>query len=187
MRDPARGPVSITLGPGETFMRELTFRVRADAQPGQYFCEGAAGYFPNAVCRQGFLWTKVPTSLPRADGRFLSPPEHATGPEAIVYEGFDVAIASADADLDGAPAGLVGYPNPFSRSTTLAYTLAERSDVSLKVYDVTGRLVATLANGSQDAGTHRVLFDAGMLASGTYLCRLQVGDEIRTHRILVVH
>jgi hypothetical protein len=66
------------------------------------------------------------------------------------------------------------YPNPFNPSTTINFTLAEDSHVSLRVFDMLGREVATLANGEMKAGeVHNVLFDASKLSSGLYFYRLE--------------
>jgi len=65
------------------------------------------------------------------------------------------------------------YPNPFNPSTVISYRLAVRSSVSLKVFDVLGREVATLASGEEAAGSYQVRFDAGDLSSGVYFYRLQ--------------
>jgi serine protease AprX len=64
------------------------------------------------------------------------------------------------------------YPNPFNPTTTIAYTLPVKSNVSLKVYDILGREVATLVSEPQQAGQHNVLFEATRLANGTYLYKL---------------
>lgn len=66
------------------------------------------------------------------------------------------------------------YPNPFNPSTTIYYDLAANSFVTLKVYDLLGREVATLVDGQQDAGAHKSVFDGTRLASGVYFYRLQV-------------
>ncbi|MDG5766031.1 T9SS type A sorting domain-containing protein [Balneolales bacterium ANBcel1] len=65
------------------------------------------------------------------------------------------------------------YPNPFNPVTQIPFTLPETADVQLQVFDVTGRLVATLASGYRPAGAHIVQFDAGGLASGLYIVRIQ--------------
>ncbi|MGE5315942.1 MAG: DUF1573 domain-containing protein [Acidobacteriota bacterium] len=64
------------------------------------------------------------------------------------------------------------YPNPFNPSTTIRFSLAERSRVSLVVYDVTGRTASVLANGEMPAGAYTATFDGGTLASGVYFYRL---------------
>ncbi|NBC15759.1 MAG: T9SS type A sorting domain-containing protein [Bacteroidetes bacterium] len=73
------------------------------------------------------------------------------------------------------------YPNPFNPSTRITYTLPQPGQVTLRVYDVAGRRVATLHDRAQGAGTHVATWDgrdqAGRaVASGTYLYRLEVVD-----------
>lgn len=63
------------------------------------------------------------------------------------------------------------FPNPFNPTTTISYSLAARSNVSLKVYDVLGKEIATLAQGEHEAGEYRVNFNASGLASGMYIYR----------------
>ncbi len=77
------------------------------------------------------------------------------------------------------------YPNPFNPTTSIAYGLPERGAVSLRIYDINSRIVATLVDMVQDAGEHQVLFDASALASGTYLCRLEMdGHSVSRSMIL---
>jgi Secretion system C-terminal sorting domain len=64
------------------------------------------------------------------------------------------------------------YPNPFNPTTTIQYTVKSTGNVSLKVYDVVGREVANLVDGTQNAGNHEVKFLASNLASGVYFYRL---------------
>lgn len=69
------------------------------------------------------------------------------------------------------------YPNPFNPSTNISYSLGSRQFVSLKVFDMLGKEVATLVNDYQDAGLHTLKFttDQLNLSSGIYLYRLQSG------------
>ncbi|HTY35714.1 MAG TPA: aryl-sulfate sulfotransferase, partial [Bacteroidota bacterium] len=67
------------------------------------------------------------------------------------------------------------YPNPFNPSTKIRFSLPEQADISLQVFDVLGRKVATLAQGSRAAGTYTVQFDASQFASGAYYCVLLAG------------
>jgi photosystem II stability/assembly factor-like uncharacterized protein len=64
------------------------------------------------------------------------------------------------------------YPNPFNPVTTIQFTLSGPDDITLTVYDLLGRRVAVLLNGSLPAGTHSAVFDARHLASGVYLYRI---------------
>lgn len=66
------------------------------------------------------------------------------------------------------------YPNPFNPSTQIAFELLTSGKVSLKVFDVMGRQVASLVDQTLAAGTHSVTFDASSLSSGVYFYRLQV-------------
>jgi hypothetical protein len=61
------------------------------------------------------------------------------------------------------------YPNPFNPTTVISYQLSMNSNVTLKVYDMLGREVASLVNELKRAGTHSVSFDASKLSSGLYL------------------
>ncbi len=81
---------------------------------------------------------------------------------------------------------LTSYPNPVRRQGTLEYTLPEAGEVTLKVYDVLGRRVATLAEGRKQAGRHEVSLRVGDLPSGAYFGRLEAGGETRTQKITVV-
>jgi uncharacterized cupredoxin-like copper-binding protein len=78
------------------------------------------------------------------------------------------------------------YPNPFNPATTIKYDLPHPSHVSLSVYDVRGREVATLLNHEQSAGTHTVQWDASGVGSGVYFYRLKVGGFAQTKRMLLL-
>jgi hypothetical protein len=78
------------------------------------------------------------------------------------------------------------YPNPFNPSTRLRYELPATTRVSLAVYDIRGRLVARLVEGTQAAGAHEVQFTPRGLASGVYLAHLQAGGQVRTTRMLLM-
>ncbi len=87
------------------------------------------------------------------------------------------------------PAGFVleqNYPNPFNPTTTIIYQLPVVSNVTLIVYDLLGRPVATLVNEHQTAGRHSVKFDAGELPSGVYFYRLQAGSFVRTKKMILL-
>jgi hypothetical protein len=64
------------------------------------------------------------------------------------------------------------YPNPFNPNTVISYQLSVVSNVSLKVYDILGREVATLVDGMKETGYYSVTFDGSRLASGVYFVRL---------------
>ena len=78
------------------------------------------------------------------------------------------------------------YPNPFNPTTTISYTIPEDGMVTLKVYDVLGREVATLVNEAQKVGRYEVNFDASRLASGVYFYRLAAGSHVITKKMLML-
>ena len=65
------------------------------------------------------------------------------------------------------------YPNPFNPSTTIEFTLPERSFVKLVIFNTLGQEVAVLVNEEKGAGTHRIVWNASAYPSGVYFYRLE--------------
>jgi hypothetical protein len=80
---------------------------------------------------------------------------------------------------------LPNYPNPFNPSTTISYVLSEPEFVSLDIYTILGRKVATLSDGMQQAGNHRAIWNAGGLPSGIYFARLKTDTWSQTIKMLL--
>jgi len=78
------------------------------------------------------------------------------------------------------------YPNPFNPSTTIEYSLVTSGLVSVRVYDVLGREVATLVNETEEAGFYSVTFNASKLSSGIYFAKLQRGDKMQMKKMLMI-
>jgi hypothetical protein len=78
------------------------------------------------------------------------------------------------------------YPNPFNPTTRIEYSIPKPSHVSLKVFDLLGREVATLVDEVQNAGFKSVEFNAGGLASGVCFYRLRVGNSVETKKLMIV-
>jgi len=76
------------------------------------------------------------------------------------------------------------HPNPFNASARFEFTLPSRSDVSLKLIDVQGRLVSTLVDGNKAAGEHLVTIDGTGLPSGMYFIVLDTPDRTAVQKIL---
>jgi len=86
---------------------------------------------------------------------------------------------------------ITNHPNPFNPTTTFRFALTTRALVALRVYDVTGRLVASIVDDVRDAGIHEVVWngrssEGGMLPSGVYHARLTAGGVERTRRVVLV-
>lgn len=95
------------------------------------------------------------------------------------------AMASV-AGLPAVPTLRDAYPNPFAAQTRIGYTVPEAMPVRLSVYDVTGRLVARLADGIEAAGVHERVFAADGLPSGLYVVRLEAGATVETRRLVLL-
>jgi hypothetical protein len=76
------------------------------------------------------------------------------------------------------------YPNPFNPSTTIQYELPVGSNVTLSVYDVLGKEVATLVNGNIEAGVHSVQFNAANISSGIYFYMLRTGSFVENKKMM---
>jgi hypothetical protein len=101
-------------------------------------------------------------------------------PVEITIVGVNDKIVANDFGLEQ------NYPNPFNPSTKINYNLAERSNVSLKVYDILGNEVATLVNTTEDAGKHAVTFDGKNLASGLYIYTLKAGNFTSSKKMILI-
>lgn len=100
------------------------------------------------------------------------------------------ALQVANEDLAGIPTkyGLEqNYPNPFNPSTSISFSLPENAKVTLAVYDLLGRKVATLLdNKDLNAAVHSVQFDASSLASGMYFYRIEAGTFTSIKRMMLI-
>jgi predicted acyl esterase len=81
---------------------------------------------------------------------------------------------------------LQNYPNPFNSSTVISFTLRERSDIALDIYDLLGRRIAAVFNGSLDAGSHTIRFNGKDMPSGVYFYRLSRGKVVDTRKMVLV-
>jgi len=78
------------------------------------------------------------------------------------------------------------FPNPFNPATSIQYKIAGRNHVTLKIYDVLGREVATLVNGYVESGEYNVTFDAPRLSSGIYFYELRTGSFRSVKKMLLM-
>jgi len=78
------------------------------------------------------------------------------------------------------------YPNPFNPSTEINYTLEKSGNVTLKIYDSLGSLVATIVDGFMRAGKHSVKFNAKDLTSGVYFYRIETDNFTSTRKMLLI-
>ena len=81
---------------------------------------------------------------------------------------------------------LNNYPNPFNPSTVISYSMNGSGFVSLKIYDMTGREVASLVNEDQLSGSHSVNFNAGNLSSGVYYYTLTINGITEQRKSMIL-
>ncbi|MBU0517582.1 S8 family serine peptidase [bacterium] len=156
--------------PGWTINRpDMFFPVPGTYAGGNYIMNGRLGNHPGDIWDESsFAWSKTGAST----GEFVPfiPQESYPDPFDRITTG-DEGAPSADLPFEYAL--YQNYPNPFNPTTTISYALPEAGKVSLMVYDISGRQVATLVDGYRNAGSHHVQFDAQGLASGVYIYRME--------------
>ena len=151
---------SATIAPGATFTGTVRMRISRRSPAGTYTIVGHAGDYPTSEASDSFTAIKEGSSAP------------------------DFAKAGAEV-----PTELVldqNYPNPFNPSTTIKYGIPEDGVVSIKVYNVMGREVATLVNDWKNAGTYEVSFDASRFSAGVYLFSIDAGGQTIVNRMTLL-
>jgi hypothetical protein len=103
----------------------------------------------------------------------------------------DMGQPMADADLPRATSLSQNFPNPFNPATRVKFGLKEKGHVSLRIYDVSGRLVRVLIDEILDAGSYEVVWDGTngedrSAASGIYFCRMETTDYERTLKMVML-
>ena len=78
------------------------------------------------------------------------------------------------------------YPNPFNPITLIRYRLENRSNIRLKIFDITGKEIITLSEGIKEPGEYKAEFDGSNLPSGIYLYRLEAGENILTRKMMLL-
>ncbi len=129
---------------------------------------------------------------------FINPEENNSGPKftvmAVLASGsvveFQESVTTSVGE-NGASVPTVfqlgqNYPNPFNPSTAIEFAIPSTQTAVLKVFDVTGREVATLVDNELGAGVYTISFEAGNLASGVYFYKLKTQDFVQTRRMILM-
>lgn len=95
-------------------------------------------------------------------------------------------LDKSDTGIPGKVALFQNYPNPFNPATQIHFVIPESSEVTLTIYDLTGRKVAELINGMLPAGAHTASFNAVNLSSGTYIYQLKSNNIVQTKRMTLI-
>jgi len=108
------------------------------------------------------------------------------GEKTYEANGFQVARVLDINELPDQFGIINAYPNPFNSSTTISYNLLEGSEISLGIYDLTGREVIELNSGFEKPGLHSVTIDGASLSSGVYIVQLQTDRAASKQKITLV-
>jgi hypothetical protein len=100
---------------------------------------------------------------------------------SLMWWGLTVGVAKSINPVPDGYALTQNYPNPFNPATLINYQLPAASNVTLKVFDILGREIATLVDGMKEAGNYTISFDGSHLSSGVYFARMtaQEGNAIQ--------
>lgn len=108
---------------------------------------------------------------------------------SVIYGGtYTFTVTGVENEVSG-PTGFAlsqNFPNPFNPTTSIKFNVGERANVTLKVYDMLGREVATLVNEVKESGSYDVNFDAAKLSSGTYVYKLTAGNFVETKKMVLL-
>ena len=109
--------------------------------------------------------------------------EGSTRFEADAFTVLDLTVAS---EIPNEYYLTQAYPNPFNATTKLSYGLPEAAHITIQVYDLTGRIVATPVNGEQTAGYHNITWHSGNVSSGMYIIRMESADFKAASKVMLV-
>ena len=138
---------------------------------------------------QGMSWTIFATLGYPVRSLFIDQDNYLYASSAARIFKSSSAVTSVSQNAQTMPRSFSLYqnfPNPFNPSTVISYQLPVNSVVTLKVYDILGRLVSTLVEDRQTAGNHSVTFNAGNLSSGVYFYRLSAGSFVQTKKLTLL-
>jgi hypothetical protein len=172
---PVLGPLSLTV-PGSASLTRLRLQtVPGSAPPGLYLYRGYLGDYPSVkVDSSAFNFSKMATG------------EAGLGVDDWSNSGEPFPGEAALSRQPSAFSLIAVTPNPFNPTTVASFELRVPSHVSLKVYDVAGRLVAALVDGWREAGSHQATFNGSRLASGVYLYVLKAGGQTVSGKMALI-
>ena len=112
---------------------------------------------------------------------------------AVLYANipYSLIVGVTDASQPLSYLLLNNYPNPFNPSTKINYSIPERDNVKIIIYDLLGRVVANLVNEEIDAGDHSIVWngtnnDKAIVTSGVYFARLITSNAVKTIKMMLI-
>jgi len=172
--------LTTSCGPISAYVDAFYANPASDEFPENWCVGGEGGYFYDQVdysySADAVSYTAADGGYPVGDLNFF--PELKAQWETGVGVGVESVMKERSSNLRN-------YPNPFNSSTIIAFELDHSSNVSLEVYDITGRMVKSLINEFRVAGSHEVNFNADGLPGGMYFYRLDDGSQIRVNNMII--
>jgi hypothetical protein len=124
------------------------------------------------------------------DGLFDNTIPFTLGPNgSISYEGGSLLVTSVESPELNIPkvfALYQNYPNPFNPSTTIRYDVPRQAHVTIKIYDILGRVMTELVNDQRSPGTYSIDWNAAKYASGIYYYRINAGDFVKVRKLMLM-
>ncbi|MFA7419898.1 MAG: T9SS type A sorting domain-containing protein [Melioribacteraceae bacterium] len=157
-----------TLGRGYTEVTDYTYKIKYGSDATTLFYAVTPYYAPSGV------WSPLAYDLTTGEYMQFEPKRLA--------DNFAEAKAEKETPSDYS---VESYPNPFNPTTTINYQLPKDGVVTIKVYDIIGKEVATLVNGQKNAGYYKVDFDASKLTSGVYIATIQASSFNKSIKLLL--
>ena len=140
----------------------------------------------------GDTWKELstPVNISLNDVAFYGPEiGYAVGDSGTILYTSNGGVTAVEGNQTNVPVSFElaqNFPNPFNPVTTIRYQLQKTGFVTLKVYDLIGREVATLVNEEKPAGRYEVKFDGTNLSSGIYFYRIRAGNFIDTKKFVLL-
>ena len=111
----------------------------------------------------------------------------------IAIDEIQITNATVTTDVASKPSAtpvtyalMQNYPNPFNPTTQIHYTLGKNTKVEIAVYDLLGHKVATLVDGYQNAGSHKVVWDATNVSAGIYVYQMKTNELVESKKMILV-
>ncbi|MEM6782325.1 MAG: T9SS type A sorting domain-containing protein, partial [Bacteroidota bacterium] len=203
------GPQTVRLGAGQTVDRRFEAIVGPGDAAGTYTVIARLGTFPDGIDaedrftfeKQGGPMVAGPTNIPSLYAPSVGGPiwgvtdnaewarmlaADSARKAALAEEEAALAEAAESEPLPEVFALVEPYPNPMSGLSSVRFELPEEAEVTVTLYDVLGRTVAVLAQGTFEAGRHEAVLDGRTLASGAYVVRFEAGAHTLAKPVTVI-
>jgi hypothetical protein len=191
---------------GQNRLDDNTFSEHMEGGAVEFFICDEANYAAYASSAPFFAyeimedmdWASVGFTFPSYETWYavLSNEEHVVNSQVLhgtveLYRRLSAGVAAGGSEIGKRAALAQNSPNPFTPETRITYSVGRDTNVELTVYDVTGRLVTTLASGEAQAGKHSASWDGRdsegrTVASGIYLYRLKTPERTLTRKMALM-